>query len=248
VERPVPASDVPGERAATHQPVPALPPPFIRQGLARADVRATTPEALAAISARADTMRFGPFFTPPSLAGTVALPGTRGGATWSGGSYDETTGLLYVNANEIPNVLTLVPRAVDGPYGLKAYEQFLDKDGYPAIAPPWGTLSAIDLNAGRIAWRALAARGMTKTGTENFGGTIVTAGGLVFIGATQDEKFRAFDAATGAVLWEHQLDAGGYATPATYEAGGRQFVVIAAGGGGKPRTRSGSTFVAFAIK
>ena len=115
-------------------------------------------------------------------------------------------------------------------------------------------LTAIDLNAGRIAWQVplgeypeLAKQGLARTGTENFGGTIVTAGGLVFIGGTKDEKFHAFDKSTGKLLWEHQLHAGGYATPATYAVKGRQYVVIAAGGGGKPRTKSGDAFVAFAL-
>ncbi|MEM9585738.1 MAG: PQQ-binding-like beta-propeller repeat protein, partial [Planctomycetota bacterium] len=120
--------------------------------------------------------------------------------------------------------------------------------------PPWGQLNAIDLNRGDFVWRSvlgeydeLTARGVPQTGTENFGGGIVTAGGLVFIGGTKDERFRAFDKATGEVLWETQLSAGAYATPATYSAGGRQFVIIAAGGAGKQRTRAGDQFVAFAL-
>jgi quinoprotein glucose dehydrogenase len=122
------------------------------------------------------------------------------------------------------------------------------------VKPPWGTLNAIDLNAGTIAWSVpfgelpeLKAKGIPQTGTENYGGPALTAGGLLFIGATKDEKFRAFDSATGDVLWEHQLEAGGYATPATYSVNGRQFVVIAAGGGGKMLTNSGDAFVAFAL-
>lgn len=139
------------------------------------------------------------------------------------------------------------------PYTHLGYNRFLDPEGYPAVRPPWGTLNAIDLDAGEIRWSVplgefdeLTRRGIPRTGTENYGGPIVTAGGLVFIAATKDEKFRAFDKRTGAVLWETTLPAGGYATPATYEAGGRQYVVIAAGGG-KMGTKSGDAYVAFAL-
>ena len=134
------------------------------------------------------------------------------------------------------------------------YHKFLAPDGYPAIKPPWGTLNAINLNTGEIVWdvplgefEELSEQGMAPTGTDNLGGPIVTAGGLVFIGATKDEKFRAFDSATGEILWETKLPAGGYAVPATYRIDGRQYVVIAAGGGGLMNTRRGDAIVAFAL-
>jgi quinoprotein glucose dehydrogenase len=139
------------------------------------------------------------------------------------------------------------------PYTHLGYNRFLDPDGYPAVRPPWGTLNAIDLDSGETQWSVplgempeLSASGLAPTGTENYGGPIVTDGGLVFIAATKDEIFRAFDASTGRVLWQTRLPAGGYATPATYEVAGRQYVVIAAGGG-KMGTKSGDTYVAFAL-
>jgi quinoprotein glucose dehydrogenase len=140
-------------------------------------------------------------------------------------------------------------------YGTDGYNKFLDPDGYPAVQPPWGTLNAINLDTGEIAWKIpfgefpeLAAKGMGNTGTENYGGGVVTAGGLLFIGATNhDRKFHAFDKATGKLLWETTLPAAGNATPATYEVNGKQFVVIAAGGG-KSKAPSGGSYVAFALE
>jgi quinoprotein glucose dehydrogenase len=141
-------------------------------------------------------------------------------------------------------------------YRFTGYRKFLDPDGYPAVAPPWGTLTAIDLNTGAFAWRIplgeypeLVAQGVKNTGSENYGGPIVTAGGLVFIGATNfDRKFRAFDKATGQLLWETMLPFSGNATPATFEVDGRQLVVVAAGGGkGHQGSPSGGVYVAFAL-
>ena len=136
------------------------------------------------------------------------------------------------------------------------YKKFLDPEGYPAIAPPWGTLNAIDLNTGEYAWKIplgeypeLAAKGMKNTGSENYGGPVVTAGGLVFIGATNfDKKFRAFDKATGKLLWETPLPFSANCTPAVYSAGGRQFVVVTAEGSkGRGTDPKGSRLIAFAL-
>lgn len=139
------------------------------------------------------------------------------------------------------------------PYTMTGYNRWLDTNGYPAVKPPWGTLNAIDLNTGEYRWRvplgevpALTARGLPPTGTENYGGPVVTAGDLVFIGASKDEMFRAFDRQSGKVLWQAKLPAGGYATPATYAVDGKQYVVIACGGG-KMGTRSGDAYVAFSL-
>jgi len=138
-------------------------------------------------------------------------------------------------------------------FGHTGYNRFVDPEGYPAIKPPWGTLNAIDLNQGEILWKVtlgeydeLTKRGIPPTGTENYGGPAVTAGGLIFIAATQDHKFRAFDTRDGRLLWEAELPAGGYATPSVYAVNGRQYVVIAAGGG-KMGTASGDSYVAFAL-
>src|ERR1700676_5335738 len=148
------------------------------------------------------------------------------------------------------------PELLGMKYRFAGYRRFLDPDGYPAIAPPWGTLNAINLNTGEYLWKInlgefpeLAAKGMKNTGTENYGGPIVTAGGLVFIGATSfDKKFRAFDKSSGALLWETTLPFAGNATPITYAIAGRQYVVIAAGGGKDPKSPSGGVYVAFALK
>ncbi len=140
------------------------------------------------------------------------------------------------------------------PYGHQGFHRMLDPDGYPAIKPPWGNLTAIDLNKGEILWQTplgsfdeLTAQGIPRTGTENYGGPIVTGGGLIFIGASKDERMHAFDQQTGELLWEFDLPAGGYATPATYMVDGKQFIVIACGGD-KMGTKSGDSYVAFALE
>jgi quinoprotein glucose dehydrogenase len=139
-------------------------------------------------------------------------------------------------------------------YTIDQYVVFTDPHGVPATAPPWGTLNAIDLSTGELVWRVplgeypqLVAKGIRNTGTMNYGGAVATAGGLVFVAATADERFRAFESRTGRLLWEHQLPAGGYATPSVYMVDGRQYVVVAAGGGGKNATRSGDSVIAFAL-
>ncbi len=166
----------------------------------------------------------------------------------------EMSGLLQYVASP-PGEAASVPlkRSVDR-YAIDAYTVFTDQDGVPAIAPPWGTLNAVDLNKGEILWKVplgeypqLVAKGIRNTGTMNYGGTVTTAGGVVFVAATADEKIRAFEAHSGRLLWEHQLPAGGYATPSVYMVNGREYVVIAAGGGGKNGTKSGDAIIAFAL-
>ena len=255
-ERPVPASDVPGERAWPTQPFPLKPPSLTRQVFTEDQLTNISPQAHAHALEVFSKVRSGNAWLPPSEQGTIVFPGFDGGTDWGGASFDPATGWLYINTHDEPWILTLVRARPDAgyPFGITGYNRFLDPEGYAAIKPPWGQLSAVDLNKGEIVWQVplgefkeLTARGIPQTGTQNIGGSVVTAGGLVFIGATQDEKFRAFDKSTGKVLWEAQLPAGGYASPCTYEVGGKQYVAIAAGGGGKPRTKSGDAFVAFAL-
>jgi quinoprotein glucose dehydrogenase len=258
-EQPAPPSDAPGEEAWPTQPVPVKPPPFSVQHFDETNVTDIGEANRAGVLAQLKKLRSGPAFNPPSFEGTVCIPGFHGGATWSGASFDPTTGWFYVNSNNVPNIVTLCDRepgeAGYGPYSHTGYVRFRDHEGYPAIKPPWGQLNAIDLAKGEFAWRVplgehveLTARGVPQTGTENFGGTIVTAGGLVFIAGTMDERIHAFDKQTGKLLWERQLPAGGYATPTTYMVEGRQYVVIAAGGAGKLGTKAGDAFVAFALR
>jgi len=139
-------------------------------------------------------------------------------------------------------------------FTIDGYPLFLDQNGVPAISPPWGTLNALDLVTGDLLWKVplgeypqLVAQGIRNTGSLNFGGAVATAGGLIVIAATADEKIRAFEKATGRVLWEHQLPAGGYATPSVYMVDGRQYIAIAAGGSGKNATKSGDSIIAFAL-
>ena len=341
-----PPSDVEGEVTADSQPLPLIPEPFARQRLTEDMLTERTPEAHRAALERFRAVRSGGQFVPASLQGTIVFPGLDGGGEWGGAAFDPATSVLYVNANEMAWIVSLVqraPRAVatsarelyathcagchgvdrkgtppafpslldltdrlttpeihavlsDGSGRMPGFarlgsdalsaiqhyiltgeqaqaavattvaspidqkyrpqiDRFLDPDGYPAIKAPWGTLNAIDLSTGKYLWkiplgeyRELAAQGITNTGCENYGGPVVTAGGVLFIGATNyDSKFRAFDKATGALLWETMLPAPGNATPATYEVKGRQFVVIAASSGKSRGQQAPASYVAFAL-
>jgi quinoprotein glucose dehydrogenase len=193
-------------------------------------------------------------FSPGQIAATIRngkgrMPG------FPNLSADQLEGLVdFLTGAESKEVASSEPPAPGMDYRFTGYRRFLDPDGYPAIAPPWGTLNAIDLNTGEYAWKVnlgeypeLAANGMTNTGSENYGGPIVTPD-LLFIAATNyDKKLRAFDKSTGKLLWETTLPFAGNATPATYAVNGRQYVVIAAGGGKDPRSASGGVYVAFAL-
>lgn len=342
--RKYPGSSLPGEVAAETQPLPTRPAPFARQLLTEEMLTNRTPEAHQWALGRFRELRSEGQFVPFGVGReTVIFPGFDGGAEWGGSAFDPESGLLFVNANDLPWTSSMaeneggasgkqlyltncanchgddmsgVPPQIPALTGIGSkrnpqqlaaairqgagrmpafpsfrqpelnalvqymtsgenkeasanagagkaprfrftgYHKFYDPDGYPAAAPPWGTLNAIDLNTGEYAWKIplgeypeLAQKGMKDTGTENYGGPIVTAGGIVFIAATNfDRKFRAFDKQTGKLLWETTLPFAGNATPATYEVGGRQFVVIyATGGKGKPSDPTGGAYVAFAL-
>jgi quinoprotein glucose dehydrogenase len=272
-ERAVPASTVPGERAAATQPFPSWPPPLAPQTLTPDEAWGLTPWDRAMCRELIAELRSEGIFTPPSFEGTVIFPGTAGGSNWGSVAYDPVRKLLVANTSRVANTVSLHPRdepelPSDPPrhFGYSAqkgtpykarFGVLVSPWGIPCNAPPWGTLAALDLAAESQRWevplgttRDLAPLGIAvRWGTPNMGGPIATAGGLVFIGATLDDYLRAFDIETGEELWRARLPAGGQATPMTYRVrdGGRQFVVIAAGGHSQMRTRPGDSVVAFAL-
>ena len=356
-EKPTPQNtELVGERLNPTQPFPTVFSPFVRQTLLEKDLNNLVPDSsYQDLRRRLASYKTGNMFNPPSFAGTVIFPGYDGGAEWGGPSFDPSTGLLYVNASEMPWVLTMIPvdhnkqnkvstttNALAGasiyqtncvschgsqrqgggnypsivdagkkynlsrfielldngrrmmpafkqlskedkialssfilndsvlgkrtyansnkiadpylnlPYTTTGYNKFLTKEGYPAVMPPWGTLTAINLNNGRVEWKdtlgdypEFKAKDI-HTGTENYGGSVVTSGGLLFIAATKDQKFRAFNKRTGKLLWETNLPASGFATPSVYNLNGKEYIVIACGGG-KLSTKSGDSYVAFSL-
>ena len=352
-EKPVASSsELEGERPSPTQPWPTFPKPFARQTVTEKDLNNLVADSsYQDIKKKLAGYKTG-FFDPPSREGTVIFPGFDGGAEWGGPAYDPQTGIIYINANEMPWILTMAdiknkthkeennleagqrlyfstcmachgtqrqgsgnfpaltdvnkkyneeqfdqllttgrrmmpafaqlsgnekkalasfildikskqkekfiapPKVEDPyhkmPYTSTGYNKFLTKEGYPAIMPPWGTLNAIDLNTGELVWKDtlgdypdLKTRGI-HSGSENYGGPAVTAGGLLFIAATSDSKMRAFNKRTGQLLWEVSLPACGFATPSVYAVDGRQYVVIACGGG-KLKKPVGDAYVAFAL-
>ncbi|MFA6544409.1 MAG: PQQ-binding-like beta-propeller repeat protein, partial [Limisphaerales bacterium] len=345
--RRAPTSTLPGEITAAYQPDLDLPQPFARQEFKLTDASERTEEVRERVLDQLKSAQFG-WFLPLSDRKVTVFYNVHGGAEWTGACADPTRGRLYVTANEVPWLMSLLvndePRfnpnakpthgeeifrvtcvqchgldrmgigvapplrglrhrlkdadvvallktgrglmpvappmsdadqqalldflflrdrpAPKGPpvkperpqFVQTGWNRFLDAEGYPACKPPWGTLNCIDLNSGRLLWKVplgehdeLKKQGVPKTGTENFGGALVTAGGLVFAGGTRDEKLRAFDADTGEELWSVKLPWGASAPPAVYEVNGRQHVVIAATGGGKLGLPMGDAYVAFAL-
>lgn len=352
-ERDVPGvSDLVGEKLSPTQPFPIAPAPFVRQLFTEKEINPLlSPEDMEDTRKRLLSYKHDHMFHPPSLQGTVVLPGLDGGAEWGGPSVDPETGVLYVNANEMAWVIQAVdiknkpvikenyeqagkrlyqsncmschgterkgsgnfPTLVDihkkyskeafdsliqsgrrmmpafrqlnenereaiasfvlgvkemkskpyielikkddptrMPYSITGYNKFLTKDGLPALAPPWGTLTAIDLATGNHIWKQTLGHdtafknAKAPTGTENYGAAVVTKGGLVLIAATKDGMFRAFNKRSGHLLWETKLPAPAYATPSVYEIDGKQFIVIACGGG-KLNTKSADSYVAFSL-
>jgi len=349
-ERAVPPSHIPGEETWPTQPFPILPAPYAHQEMTEDLINDITPAFRDSVAQALSALRYEGLFTPPDPKGALMLPGTRGGAEWGGAAYDPESSILYINANESPEVarvervrknrsngnqseyergrtfyfqncaschgpdragqepvypsllgisnrltkeqvlaviangsgrmpafapflegnrdaiiaflfdiktgsssnsVTVDEDTITHYFNTTAYGHFSGPGRKPAIKPPWGTLNAIDLNTGEYVWRKplgnypdLQVPGAPETGTENWGGPMVTAGGLVFIAATRDNKFRAFDKATGDVLWETELPGPGYATPATYSCEGRQYVVIAVSGN---RESPSGKIIAFAL-
>jgi len=231
-----------GENTWPTQPIPVKPPPLSRQTFTRDELNRVTPEAERECAALFASARYDGMYTVPGKDRNILFPGTLGGANWSGSSFDPLNGRLYVNVQNLGNV--------------RGAGRFWTATRWPCQEPPWGSLVAVDLRRGEIAWSVplgvvdeLAARGVPKTGTVNLGGTIVTGGGLVFVAGTNDSRFRAFDAMTGAELWVDRLEANGHATPMTYRGkSGRQFVVIAAGGGGSFSRKTADILAAYALR
>ncbi len=273
-ERPVPQSDVPGEVTSPTQPFPVAPPPLVPQTLRADSAWALNDAERQACFQRLEYLRNEGIFTPPSLRGTLVIPGNVGGLNWSGTAFDPGRNLLLANVNNLPAKVRLVPRTEfddstrrteDGeyasqfgtPYGV--FRNFLrSPSGLPCSRPPWGMLTAVDMVAGKVRWQVPlgsmqdfgGSHPPVPAGSISLGGPIVTAGGLVFIAGTFDCFLRAFDIETGKELWKGQLPAPGCATPMTYLAkqGGRQLVVIAAGGHAKvTEGKQSDALVAFAL-
>jgi quinoprotein glucose dehydrogenase len=272
-ERPVPASDVHGEETSPTQPVPVLPRPLAPEGLDGADAWGLTPLDRSACREQIEALRSEGIFTPPSVRGTVVYPGFLGGMEWGGVAFDPASGLVITNTNRLATVATLIPAAemataatdpggksivvsqAPAPYGVRR-SVLLSPLGIPCTPPPWGMLHAVDATTGLVRWEVPLGTVQDLSyvpaprswGSVNLGGPVV-AGGLVFIAAAMDHRLRAFDLASGALRWEATLPASAQATPLTYRArtGGRQLVVIAAGGHDGMRSRRGDYVIAYGL-
>lgn len=277
-ERPVPLSYVKGEDASKTQPFPVMPKPIGIQQFSPGDAWGLTPADKEEARERIAKYRNEGIFTPPGLDGSLMIPGNVGGIHWGGMCYDPKTNLLVTNINRIPAIITLVSRdslesfqknnphlirsetgwQQGTPYVMKREYLFkmVDNEIRMQSKPPWGTLLAIDLNNGEKKWETPLGfmmdpakyPGAESWGSINFGGAIVTAGGLTFVAASMDNYLKAFDTKTGKLLWKHELPAGGQATPMSYSIAGQQYIVIAAGGHGKLGTKLGDYVVAFTLK
>jgi len=252
-ERPVPQSDVPGEVTSPTQPFPTWPPAFTRQRFTEEDINPHLPaEDQEKIREILRTHRNEGLYTPPSIRGTISMPGHNGGANWSMAAIDPVKRRLYIVNRNIPTIDKLTPdtrpAAIEGMPGgggdVQPYRSpvdfMLQPNGMVAVSPPFSSITAYDMNSGNILYQVpngevlpLLEKGITGVGAQTpRGSPVVTGGGLMFIGTASDRKFRARDANTGTVLWEYDLDAATEGVPAVYEADGRQFVVIPVGGQG----------------
>ena len=273
VERPVPQGGALGEALSATQPFPVAPPQLAAHQIKSSDAFGLTPWDRKACETLIAGGRNEGMYTPPTTQGTIIYPFTGGGSNWGGIAFDPGLQLVIANTSAAIHKVTLVPKdqvaALDkanpdseispnagARYGMRR-DMLRSPIGLPCNPPPWGELSAVDMHTGKIVWRvplgttrdlAPGSQFLLKNiGVPNFGGPIITAGGLVFIGAAMDNYLRAFEARTGRELWKGRLPAGGQATPMTYVWQGRQYVVIAAGGHGKSGTKLGDQIVAFAL-
>jgi len=262
-ERKVPLSNVPGDVSSPTQPFPTKPSPWSRLGMTKADITTVTPESNRFCTEWWEKERMsnhGPY-TPYGTDGvTVVFSGTIGGGNWGGAAFNPQLGYLFVNTSSLATIGHMVPGSGLEKYRNElSYTRFWDNNRYPCQQPPWGDLAAVNVNTGEIAWKVpfgiypeLVAKGIPPTGTPNLGGPIATASGLVFIGATRDARFRAYDARTGKELWYTQLEAAAGATPMTFMGrNGVQYVVTVAGGPGDTDRGGSEMFpqklVAFAL-
>lgn len=269
-ERAVPQSDVPGEKTSPTQPIPIAPPPLAPQHMSVDDAWGPTPRDRDACREAIGKLRNEGIFTPPSIQGTLAIPGNAGGMNWSGYAFDPQSNLLIVNTTHLIARVRLIPRDKvqshkedeeygsqrGTPYGM--IRRFLQSPSdLPCGAPPWGTLTAVDMVTGAIRWQVPlgsmknfgGSHGSVPSGSISLGGPITTEAGLVFIAGTTDSEIRAFDITTGKELWHADLPAAGNATPMTYAVGGKQYLVIAAGGHPRlPEEPLGDALVAFALR
>ncbi|MFN0022946.1 MAG: pyrroloquinoline quinone-dependent dehydrogenase [Parvularculaceae bacterium] len=270
-ERPVPQEGVPGEALSPTQPFPVAPEPLVPNRLDPKDAFGVTWFDKRACEKAIGALRADGLYTPPTEQGTLFLPFTGGGGNWGSGAYDASRNLLVVNMSNFPHRIQAIRadkvEAAEetfhdsevSPQTGAAYgslrDEILSPLGLPCTPPPWGILAAVDLSDGRIVWRRtlgtteeLAGGLALKLGTPTLGGPAITAGGLVFIGATLDHYLRAFDVATGEELWKGSLPTVGIATPMVYEWQGRQYVAIFSGGYGNVGTELGDQLVAFALE
>lgn len=273
VERKVPQGGAYGESLWPTQPFPVAPKPLAPISIKPDEAFGLTFLDRNACKAKIANARAGSIYMPPSLQGTIIYPFTGGGSNWGGVAFDPAHDVVYVNTSNAMHLVTLIKtkdyaatrerfaekeisRNFGAPFGMMR-ETVLSPIGMPCNAPPWGQLHAVDMHTGRVLWSVplgttedmvpFSEYLLGKSGTPNFGGPIVTASGVVFIGAAMDNYLRAFDAKTGAELWRGRLPAGGQATPMTYVWKGRQYVVIAAGGHSKANTKRGDQVIAFAL-
>jgi quinoprotein glucose dehydrogenase len=263
-ERPIPKADTPGEASWPTQPFPRKPPPLARMSITKDDITRRTPDAHRFCEEWFSRLRHDGPYTPFGTTPSLLFPGTMGGGNWGGVSFDPVLGYIFVNTSSLGGTGHMVPAKPEAPMPWRnegGYTRFIDEDGFPCQQPPWGELTAVNASTGEIEWRvplgsydAVEAQGLKNAGAANMGGSIVTAGGLVFIGATTDSKFRAFDSRTGKELWVTRLDATADAVPITYLGrNGKQYVVIAAGGTNRFRMlaktadETADTLIAFAL-